>query len=93
MATPVARLSCSNAVRQRAINLFREIKTAFDPLGILNPGVKLDPTAAPLARLKVGPDTDSLPDDIAAGLREVERTGGYALSRLALAGRDPGVIR
>jgi hypothetical protein len=59
----------------------------------LNPGVKLDLSAAPLARLKVGPDADPLPDDIAAGLREIERTGGYALSRLALAGSDPGVIR
>ncbi|MDH4131038.1 MAG: FAD-binding oxidoreductase [Gemmatimonadota bacterium] len=71
------------------VNLFRGVKTAFDPLGILNPGVKLDPAAQPLARLKVGPDADPLPDDIAAGLREIERTGGYARSRLALAGRDP----
>ena len=75
------------------MDLFRQVKTAFDPLGILNPGVKLDSSAAPLAGLKVGPDADPLPDDIASGLREIERTGGYALSRLALAGSDSGVIR
>jgi len=75
------------------VDLFRGVKTAFDPLGILNPGVKLNPLGPPLARLKVGPDADPLPDDIAAGLREIERTGGYARSRFALAGSDPGVIR
>ena len=75
------------------VDLFRQMKTAFDPVGILNPGVKLDPQHPPLARLKIGPDAALLPDDIAAGLREIERTGGYAQNRLVLAGEDPGVIR
>jgi FAD/FMN-containing dehydrogenase len=75
------------------VDLFHQVKTAFDPVGILNPGVKLDPQHPPLARLKIGPDAARLPDDIAAGLREIERTGGYAQNRLVLAGEDPGVIR
>src|SRR5207249_6993855 len=33
---------------------------------------------APLADLKVGPEAAPIPDDIAARLREVERTAGWA---------------
>ena len=66
--------------------LFLEVKRAYDPRSILNPGVIL-PAAdwAPLADLKVGPDAAPIPDDIAARLREIERTAGWATPKLELA--------
>jgi FAD/FMN-containing dehydrogenase len=69
------------------VALFRLVKDAFDPLGIMNPGVKL-PAADQrhFAHLKVGEDAAPLPPRIAAGLREIERSAGYSLSRLELAG-------
>ena len=65
---------------------FRDVKRAYDPLSILNPGVII-PAAdwAPLAALKVGEDAAAIPDDIAARLREVERTAGWATPKLELA--------
>ena len=67
--------------------LFRRVKECFDPLGILNPGVILPavPEESPLTSLKVGTDAAPIPDDIAAGLRRIEREGGYATPRLDLA--------
>ena len=65
------------------VSLFRDVKAAFDPRGILNPGVKLG-SAAPIARLKAGSAAVPLPEPIAAALRELERTAGYATPRLEL---------
>jgi len=68
--------------------LFRGVKEAFDPLTILNPGVILPARGAgPVSHLKVGRGAAPIPDDIAAALRTIERTGGYATPRLSLA--DP----
>jgi FAD/FMN-containing dehydrogenase len=68
------------------MELFRLVKDAFDPVGILNPGVKI-PTeeSRPFAALKVGKGAIPLPADIEAGLREIERSAGYSMSRLELA--------
>ena len=65
---------------------FRALKAAYDPLGILNPGVIL-PAAdwTPLADLKVGPEAAPIPDDIAGRLREVERAGAWSTPKLDLA--------
>jgi FAD/FMN-containing dehydrogenase len=65
--------------------LFQQVKRAFDPLGILNPGVILPSGEPPMRHLKVGAQAIALPADIARGLREIEQTGGYARSRLELA--------
>jgi len=70
---------------EELVALFREVKRAFDPRGILNPGVKLSDGAAPLSSLKAGAGASPIPPDIAAALREIERTGGYARSRVAVA--------
>jgi FAD/FMN-containing dehydrogenase len=69
--------------------LMGRVKTAFDEDGILNPGVKLEAGLAPLSALKLGPDAAPIPDDVARALREIERSGGYATSRLAIAGAMP----
>jgi FAD/FMN-containing dehydrogenase len=75
--------------------LFARVKHAFDPLGILNPGVILPcpdgpfAGAPPISRLKVGAQAVALPDDIARGLRRIEQRGGYAQSRLELADGPP----
>lgn len=65
---------------------FRELKTAYDPRSIFNPGVIL-PAAdwAPLADLKVGDGAAVIPDDIAARLRDLERSGGWATPKQDLA--------
>lgn len=68
--------------------LFRRVKEAFDPDGVLNPGVKLAVgTAAPgaLGPLKVGAAAAPLPADIEAALRRIEREGGYGEPRIGLA--------
>jgi FAD/FMN-containing dehydrogenase len=67
------------------VGLFRRIKLAFDPLGILAPGVILPSGEPAIIRLKVGSQAIALPDDIARALREIERTGGYGRCRLELA--------
>jgi FAD/FMN-containing dehydrogenase len=68
------------------VELFRLVKAAFDPVGILNPGVKLpSEDERPFSGLKVGAGAVPLPEDIEAGLREIERSAGYSLSRLELA--------
>ncbi len=67
------------------MELFRRVKAAFDPAGILNPGVILPGGDPPIARLKAGAGAAPLPADVAVALREIERTGRYDTPRLALA--------
>jgi len=68
-------------------DLCRRTKDAWDPTGILNPGVKLAPPDARLAAetLKVGPLAPALPGDVAARLRELERAAGWGTFKLDLA--------
>jgi FAD/FMN-containing dehydrogenase len=70
--------------------LFRDVKRAYDPRCILNPGVII-PSAdwAPLTDLKVGPEAAPIPDDVARRLREVERTAGWAIPKVDLATPSP----
>jgi hypothetical protein len=79
--------------------LFRAVKDVFDPANLLNPGVKLPATGgqrpvaseqvpdpdSPISRLKVGSTAATLPDDITAALRDVERNGSWDRDRLSLA--------
>ena len=67
------------------VALFRLVKDAFDPNGIMNPGVKLPaPDHRPFGHLKVGDGAETLPPRIQTELREIERSAGYSLSRLEL---------
>jgi len=72
------------------VALFRDVKRAYDPHAIFNPGVIIpSPDWAPLADLKVGPDAAPIPGDIAARLREVERTAAWAVPKVELARESP----
>lgn len=79
---------------KEVMTLFRDVKRAYDPLSILNPGVIIpaapaDWGGAPLAALKVGERAAAIPDDIAARLRALERTAGWATPKAALAELEP----
>jgi len=68
------------------IEAARRVKRAFDPRGILNPGVKLAAGAAFTAdQLKFGPGAPTLPGDAAHVLRSIEKTAGWGTFRLDLA--------
>jgi FAD/FMN-containing dehydrogenase len=63
--------------------LFAEVKRAFDPAGMFNPGVIL-PAGPALAHLKVGAGAAPIPPEVAVALRERERTGGWDRAPLTL---------
>jgi len=63
--------------------LFAEVKRAFDPVGMFNPGV-IVPAEPALAHLKVGPHAVTLPPDVAAALRDRERAGRWDRPPLTL---------
>lgn len=65
------------------VELFAMIKQAFDPAGVLNPGVIVPDGTPPLGSLKVGPAAASIPQDIAHRLRQRELTGGWAVPPLS----------
>lgn len=70
------------------VALFRRLKAAYDPHAVFNPGVILPAVAGeatPLAGLKVGPGAAPIPGDVAARLRDVERTGGWLTPKTELA--------
>ena len=63
--------------------LFASIKQAFDPGGVLNPGVKVPlPNQRAIDAVKYDPALDALPEDAAKALALVERERAYARFRL-----------
>jgi FAD/FMN-containing dehydrogenase len=69
------------------VEVCRRVKQAFDPAGILNPGVKLaepSDTGITAQSLKVGSEAPAVPAAAAQALREIERTAAYGVSRLEL---------
>jgi FAD/FMN-containing dehydrogenase len=68
-----------------AVDAFRVVKDAFDPEGILNPGVKVPrPDDRALGAIKYDPALSALPPKARRVLDDVERRRGYADSRLDL---------
>ena len=67
------------------MRLFADVKRAYDPLSIFNPGVIIPADDwSPVAALKVGAEAAAIPDDIATRLREVERSAAWATPKLEL---------
>jgi FAD/FMN-containing dehydrogenase len=70
-------------------DLCRRTRRAWDPGGVLNPGVKIlergEAAALRAEALKVGARAPALPAGIAAKLREIERSAGWGTFRLDLA--------
>jgi FAD/FMN-containing dehydrogenase len=67
------------------IEAARRVKAAFDPRGILNPGVKLPGGPAFTAdQLKFGAAAASLPPGVAEALRRIEKSAGWGTFRLDL---------
>jgi FAD/FMN-containing dehydrogenase len=70
---------------EEALAHFRAIKTAFDPDGILNPGVKIAlPGEQPIGEIKYDPTLPPLPPRARAALTRVEGERAYATFRLDL---------
>jgi len=68
------------------MQLFRDVKRAYDPLSIFNPGVIIPATDwSPVSALKVGAGAAVIPEDIATRLREVERSAAWATPKRELA--------
>ena len=68
-----------------AVARFTAVKHAFDPQGILNPGVKVAAAGVRgLGDVKYDPTLPPLPEPARAALTFVERERAYARSRLAL---------
>jgi FAD/FMN-containing dehydrogenase len=63
--------------------LFAEVKRAFDPDGILNPGV-IVPDGAAAPQFKLGPSAPEIPADVAAALRKRERAARWDQPPLTL---------
>ena len=69
---------------------FVKVKQTYDPLTILNRGVKIPASDwDPLSQLKVGDDAAAIPEDIAARLRDIERSAGWATPKQQLASPTP----
>ena len=68
-----------------ALDLFRAIKSLFDPAGILNPGVKVDVGApAIFSSIKYDPDLAPLPPGARDALARVERERAWDRNRLEM---------
>jgi hypothetical protein len=81
LRTPLMGRVWSSEVLDR----FRDVKDAFDPLGILNPGVKVAlPAERALGAIKYDPALAALPSRARSALERVERDRAYARLRLEL---------
>jgi FAD/FMN-containing dehydrogenase len=81
LRTPLLDRVWSDAARSR----FAMVKHCFDPLGILNPGVKVPaPGGVPIGDVKYDPALPPLPEAARNVLARVESERAYARSRLEL---------
>jgi FAD/FMN-containing dehydrogenase len=73
---------------ERLVEVFRSVKRAFDPAGVLNPGVIVRAEGVAVPGFKVGPGAAPIPPEVAGRLRQVERSAGWGIPKLELL-RDP----
>lgn len=66
------------------LDLFAELKSHFDPLGILNPGVKLGAVEDPFASIKYDPELDAHSSRASDVLRTVEQERAYDRCRMEM---------
>ncbi|HWH03855.1 MAG TPA: FAD-linked oxidase C-terminal domain-containing protein, partial [Gemmatimonadales bacterium] len=67
------------------MDLFREVKRSYDPLGRMNPGVIIPAAGwSPISNLKVGPGATPIPLVIAQKLRQIEREAGWSVPKSSL---------
>ncbi len=72
-----------------AIRAFALVKKAFDPLNILNPGVKVPlPNQKPIGDIKYDPGLPPLPEEARAALDDLVKARAYNRFRLSLIGRS-----
>ena len=70
---------------QRTVELFARVKKAFDPRGLLNPGVKVPlPRQKAIATIKYDPALAPLPPAARHALDRLSETRGYSALRLSL---------
>ncbi len=81
LRTPLMPRVWPDAARRR----FAEVKTAFDPTGVLNPGVKVAAVGeTPLGEIKYDPEIAPLTPRARAVLEQIEAKRAYSRSRLDL---------
>ena len=70
-----------------AVKAFSQIKKAFDPENIFNPGVKVPlPNQRPFGDIKYDPELPPLPEKARAALDDVVKSRAYDRFRLSLIG-------
>ena len=75
---------------KEAVKAFAQVKMAFDPANIFNPGVKVPlPGQTALGDIKYDPALPPLPDEARAALDELTRARDYGAFRLSLVGGSP----
>jgi FAD/FMN-containing dehydrogenase len=73
---------------EAALDAFRDVKAAFDPVGVLNPGAKIARSGdRPFVDIKYDPSLPPLPERARGALERVERHRDYAKFRLDMLDR------
>lgn len=72
-----------------AMQLFRVIKKCFDPLELLNPGVKFAPAGRQMDAIKYDPSLAPLPEKARLALDHIASDRAYDEFRLSLIGQSP----
>ncbi|MEP7066865.1 MAG: FAD-linked oxidase C-terminal domain-containing protein [Gemmatimonadota bacterium] len=71
-----------------SVALFAQVKHAFDPQNILNPGVKVPTGAQSIGDVKYDPQLPQLPHDARVALDTIERDRAWSNFRLSMIGGD-----
>ena len=70
----------------QSVALFAQVKQAFDPQNIFNPGVKVPTGTPPIGDVKYDPKLPQLPLDARTALDTIERERAWSHFRLSMIG-------